>query len=123
MGNILDVCNVSRMFRNRSRIRFYIVTMFVIQVLFLFFVTGTRWTHRGIGGGVRQIESGPEGITWGVGKHGSVYYRTGVRRRNPVGRQWICISGCIFKLGHVTVGCTGVYGVNIRQWIWRYQGM
>ena len=73
-----------------------------------------------MGGGLKQVESGPNGVVWGINKAGYIYLRAGVSKKNPLGTSWISVVGL---LSHVTVGCTGVYGVNSKQEIWRYHGM
>ena len=78
---------------------------------------GTKWRH--IGGEVTKLEAGPNGVVWGTSREGYIFYRSGVMRRNPIGTRWIRIRG---KLSHVTVGCTGVYGVNKARQVWRYKG-
>ena len=83
----------------------------------LFLTPGTRWRH--IGGRLKQIEAGPNGAAWGINRANQIWFRGGVTRRNPVGRYWVRIKG---KLNSVSVGCTGVYGVNRRGQIWRYLG-
>ena len=79
---------------------------------------GTRWRH--IGGRLKQVESGPNGVVWGVNRHNQIFFRAGVTRRNPVGRRWHYIRQG--RLRHISVGCTGVYGLSTNGQIWKYRG-
>ena len=87
------------------------------QLSRLYNIVGTRWVH--IGGRLKQIESGPRGVCWGVNRRNNIYYRAGVTRRRPIGRRWVRVGG---KLTFVSAGCSGVYGVSANQQIWRYRG-
>ena len=85
--------------------------------IFQITISGTRWRH--IGGKLKQIEAGPNGVLWGVNRANYIYHRTGVTRRNPIGRYWKLVKG---RLNHISVGCTGVVGINRRGQIFRYSG-
>lgn len=72
-----------------------------------------------IGGRLNQIESGPNGVTWGVNRASKIFYRAGVNRRRPIGSHWVLIKG---RLKSVSPGCTGIYGVNKKGQVWLYSG-
>ena len=82
-----------------------------------FMIIGLKW--RQVRGKLRQVASGPGGVTYGVTKRESIFYRAGVTRSRPVGRNWVRIGG---KLFHVTLGCTGIYGTTRNGQIWKYRG-
>lgn len=84
--------------------------------LFLIFI-GTRWKR--ISGRLKQVESGPNGALWGVNRYNNIYFRAGITRRNPVGRYWVHVKG---RLSHITIGCSGAFGVDRLHRIWRYKG-
>ena len=87
------------------------------NILLFFIAIGTQW--RRIKGKLKQIESGPNGAVWGVNRKNNILTRAGVSRRNPVGTHWVTVGG---RLSHVTVGCTGIYGVSRNYAVWRYTG-
>ena len=80
-------------------------------------LVGTRWRH--IGGRLKRVEAGPNGVVWGVNKRDYIYFRAGITRRNPIGRHWVSVRG---RLNYVAAGCSGVYGVSRNQQVWRYRG-
>ena len=80
-------------------------------------ILGRRWLH--IGGRLKRIEAGPNGMVLGVNRAHQIWYRAGINRRRPTGTHWIRIRG---KLNYVAPGCTGVYGVSKNGQIWRYFG-
>lgn len=81
------------------------------------FRKGTKW--RWISGRLKQIEAGPSGMVVGTNRVNYIYFRTGTSRRRPTGRYWVRIGG---RMKHVSIGCTGMYGVNKKGLIWRYYG-
>ena len=78
---------------------------------------GRSWVR--VGGTLKQIESGPNGVVWGVNRWNNIYYRAGINKRRPLGTSWIRIGG---KLKHISPGCIGVYGLNTRGYIYIYRG-
>ena len=68
---------------------------------------GKRWIQ--IGGRLKQIDSGPFGIVWGINRHHNIYCRIGITWRNPKGRGWRHVGG---KLKYASAGEFGIWGVN-----------
>ena len=86
-------------------------------MFYIFLNSGTKWLY--IPGRLNQIESGPNGVVWGTTRANYIYYRAGVHRRRPTGRNWVRVGG---RLRFVSPGCTGVYGVSKSGRIWRFNG-
>ena len=82
------------------------------------YTQGTRWKH--VGGRLKQIESGPNGAVWGVNRRGHIYFRAGISRGRPIGRNWVYIRGR--RLNSVSPGCNGVFRLSSNGRIWRYRG-
>ena len=80
-------------------------------------IQGRRWVR--IGGSLKQIECGPNGVCFGVNRLSHVLYRYGVSQRRPSGISWIRIGK---KMKQVTVGCIGVFATNRRGGIFQYRG-
>lgn len=70
-------------------------------------VSGSSWV--GIGGRLKQIDSGPFGIVCGVSQGDSIYCRRGITQRRPTGNGWIRVPG---KLSYISCGLYGHWGIN-----------
>ena len=66
-----------------------------------------------------QIESGANGAVWGVNRYHHIWYRAGISKSKPTGTYWIKVPGSLMD---VTIGCSGLYGVNKHGHIFRYAG-
>ena len=72
--------------------------------------SGSMW--KGIGGRLRQIDSGPFGIVCGVNRGNQIYCRRGITPRRRAGRSWINVPG---RLMYISCGLYGHWGVN-KAW-------
>ena len=72
------------------------------------------------GKSLKQIDSGPAGIVWGVNKDDDIYCRDGIKNENPKGTDWKHISG---KLKYVSCGPYGCWGVNSLDNIYFRRGV
>ena len=71
-------------------------------------------------GRLKQIDSGPTGIVWGVNRHDDIYCRTGITEEVPQGADWQKIVG---KLKYASCGPYGCWGVNSADDIWFREGV
>ena len=70
--------------------------------------TGTSW--KSVSGLFVQLEAGPQGKVWGIGRRGEMYTRKGVGETNPTGTGWEKVKESGYQ--HITVGETGVYTIT-----------
>ena len=79
---------------------------------------GKSWTR--ISGGLKQIDSGPYGVVYGVNKNNDIFCRTGISNYNPKGTGWQHIGG---KLKYISCGDVGCWGVNAKDQIFFRKGV
>ena len=64
---------------------------------------------------LKQVDSGPFGMVYGVNANKSIYCRVGVTKENPKGISWKKIPG---KLNYVACGLYGCWGLDPLNAIW-----
>ena len=69
---------------------------------------------------LKQIDSGPTGIVYGVNKHDGIFCRTGITDDNLKGTGWRGVGGL---LKYVSCGPYGCWGVNSADHIWVRSGV
>ena len=69
---------------------------------------------------LKQIDSGPEGIVYGVNSNNNIYCRTGISHARPHGVSWKQVPG---KLKYVSCGNLGCWGVSSGDFIWFRRGV
>ena len=70
---------------------------------------GTSW--RKIDGKLKQIDSGPYGIVYGVNAHDQIFCRTGISSSTPYGTGWKQVTSH-GRLKYVSCGALGCWGVS-----------
>ncbi len=68
-----------------------------------------RYEQINIPGQLKQIDSGPKGIVYGVNSLNEIYCRKGIATGNPKGSTWHHVPG---GLKYVSCGRYGCWGVN-----------
>ncbi len=71
-------------------------------------------------GSLKQIDSGPSGIVYGVNSHDQIFCRTGITTSKPDGVGWKHVSG---GLKYVSCGVWGCWGVNRHDLIFFRSGV
>jgi hypothetical protein len=80
---------------------------------------GTSWKEIP-GKRLKQIDSGPNGIVFGVNADYEIYCRTGIEDGNPFGTQWQSILG---KLKYISCGVLVCWGVTEHDAVWYLSGV
>ena len=69
---------------------------------------------------LKQIDSGPAGILWGVNSKNNIYCRVGITTNYPKGTGWNKVTG---KLKYTSCGPYGCWGVGFKNSIWFRYGV
>ena len=69
---------------------------------------------------LKQIDSGPEGIVYGVNSNDDIFCRTGISHAQPRGVSWRHVPG---KLKYISCSDLGCWGVNSGDYIWFRSGV
>jgi hypothetical protein len=69
---------------------------------------------------LKQIDSGPRGIVYGVNRNDQIYCRKGITDSQPWGVVWQRVPG---ELKYVSCGNLGCWGVNKNDQIWFRHGV
>ena len=70
---------------------------------------------------LKQIDSGPAGIVWGVNIGYSIYCRVGITNNAPKGTGWKLVAGKLLK--YISCGPYGCWGVEADDDIWFRYGV
>ncbi len=60
------------------------------------------------------------GVVYGVNGKKGLYVREGVTAKTPKGTHWRAVAAASFN--HVSVGSSDVYGIDLTQSIFRFNG-
>ena len=64
-------------------------------------------------GKLKQIDSGPAGIVYGVDSKGDVWCRAGITEASPTGNAWKEVAGR--KLKYISCGIFGCWGLSAND--------
>ncbi|XP_028395858.1 uncharacterized protein LOC114519877 [Dendronephthya gigantea] len=79
---------------------------------------GVGWVRAS--GLLKQIDSGPRGIVYGVNSNNDIFCRTGISHALPFGNSWRHVVG---KLKYISCGNLGCWGVNSNDDIFIRHGV
>ena len=82
---------------------------------------GNKWSKVG-GVKLKQIDSGPYGVVYGVSTNGTVFCRDGIEPGTPTGKVWMKLKNTP-KLSNVSCGALGCWGVNMSGYVWYRHGV